>query len=98
MPSNEIILVWLLIGTFSAWGGFVRYIIDNKSRNSDWNWGEVLEQIIISSFSGFLGGFIFFESGVGLYTTFALSGLFGTMGNSGIDYLRKRFFNHGDRK
>ncbi|AHG18633.1 holin [Chania multitudinisentens RB-25] len=98
IPNTESIFIWVIIGAFSAWGGFARYIIETKDRNIDWSWGDVLGQIVVSSFAGFLGGIISFESGVSLYMTFALSGLFGTMGSSGIDYLWRRLFNHGGKK
>ncbi|CND36187.1 phage holin family protein [Yersinia pseudotuberculosis] len=93
-PSLEVIIIWLIIGTLSAWGGLVRYIIDIKENNDKWDNKKVLSQIIVSNFAGFLGGFLSFESGVSLYITFAISGLFGTMGCSGIHYLWKKLFNH----
>ncbi|AHK18480.1 phage holin family protein [Yersinia similis] len=96
-PSLEVIIIWLIIGLLAAWGGLVRYIIDIKEKNKEWDSKEVLSQIVISNFSGFLGGFLSFESGVSLYITFAISGLFGTMGSSGIHYLWRKFFSHGDK-
>ncbi|MER2474950.1 hypothetical protein Ppb6_02239 [Photorhabdus australis subsp. thailandensis] len=98
IPNDEDVIIWIIIGTFSTWGGVVRYIIDMKKDKIRWDCKEATSQMIVSSFTGFLGGFLSFESGVSLYMTFVISGLFGTMGSTGISYLWKRFFNVGDKK
>ncbi|MFB9156275.1 phage holin family protein [Chromobacterium violaceum] len=81
-PSDAQIFTWALIGGFSAWGGVVRYIIDVQGRQKKWNIFGVFSQVIVSGFTGLLGGLLGFESERSYYITLAIAGLFGAMGNT----------------
>lgn len=91
------LIIWIFIAFLSTWGGVVKHILDNKKRNSKREWRGFFEQTIISCFSGLLAGLFCFEGGFSMYTTLIFSGLFGTMGGSGIELLRKYFFRQGKR-
>lgn len=84
-------LTWLIVGGFSAWGGVVRYLMDRQGRRYNWSWMGVISQIVISSFTGVLGGLLSLENGGSDYMTFAISGLFGTLGSTALSYLWHRF-------
>ncbi|MGC0155767.1 phage holin family protein, partial [Chromobacterium vaccinii] len=88
------ILTWVLIGGFSAWGGIVRYIIDVQEKQRSWNLFDILSQVIISGFTGLLGGLLGFENAKSYYFTLAIAGLCGTMGNTALNYIRKRFLSN----
>ncbi|ELI7922731.1 MULTISPECIES: phage holin family protein [Yersinia] len=90
--ADSQIVTWLIIGGLSAWGGLVRYLLDMKGKQGVWCWVGLLSQIIISSFTGLLGGLLSFENGVSAYMTFIVAGLFGTLGGTALSYLWQRFF------
>ncbi|MCW7763188.1 phage holin family protein [Photorhabdus sp. P32] len=94
MPSDTQLMSWLIIGFIAAWGGLVRYLIDIQNKQCKWNWINVLCQLIISCFTGILGGLLSFESGGSPYMTFAIAGLFGTTGSSGLNWIWRRLFMH----
>lgn len=91
-PGDDFFITWLIIGALSAWGGLVRYILDKNNEEDEWSWAAVISQIIVSSFTGLIGGLISFEGGISRYMTFAVAGLFGAMGSSALQYLWQRFF------
>jgi hypothetical protein len=91
-PVDTQVFTWLIIGCFSAWGGLVRYLMDTQGQPHKWSWMGVISQVIISSFTGLLGGLLSFESNASRYMTFAIAGLFGTLGSTALSYLWRRFF------
>jgi uncharacterized membrane protein YjjP (DUF1212 family) len=91
-PCDSQYTIWIIIITFSIWGGVVRYLIRINHQKKQPNWIGVISQIIISGFTGLLGGLLSVESGTSYYMTLFFSGLFGAMGNSAINYLWRRFF------
>ena len=92
IPTDTQAISWLIIGAFSAWGGLVRYLIDRQQTQTMWSWLGVITQLVISSFTGLLGGLLSFESGVSSHMTFIVAGLFGALGRSALAYLWQRFF------
>ncbi|WP_434462184.1 phage holin family protein [Serratia plymuthica] len=92
VPSDAQAINWIVIGVFSTWGGLVRYLIDMHHSTHKWSWMGVISQIVISSFTGLLGGLLSFENGASHYTTYAASGLFGTMGSTALSYIWQRWF------
>lgn len=91
-PNIEFILTWGLIGFFSLWGGFTRYLIDFRENRESWNWTRALGQIIISGFTGVLGGLMSFESGGSHNVTFIMAGLSGAMGNIALRFFISKTF------
>ncbi len=42
VPIDDFFITWVIIGTFSAWGGLVRYIVDQNNEYEEWSWVGVL--------------------------------------------------------
>lgn len=82
---------WIVIVVASAWGGFIRYLINRKTTRKVLNSKEMVCQVVISSLTGFLGGILSFENGASCYLAIFLSGVFGAMGSVALDYLSERF-------
>ncbi|MGT3355633.1 phage holin family protein [Yersinia enterocolitica] len=93
-PVDDFVLTWAIIGVLSAWGGLVRYILDTNNEEDEWSWAAVISQVIVSGFTGLIGGLLAFEGGISRYMTFAVAGLFGAMGNTALQYLWHRFFDN----
>ncbi|AJJ84664.1 hypothetical protein CH56_2082 [Yersinia pestis Angola] len=36
VPIDDFFITWVIIGTFSAWGGLVRYIVDQNNEYEEW--------------------------------------------------------------
>ncbi|MER2371651.1 MULTISPECIES: phage holin family protein [Photorhabdus] len=83
---------WIVIGFFAAWGGVVKYLMDRQKADRKWNWVSVINQIVISSFTGLLGGLLSLDSGASHYMTLIIAGLFGAMGSRVLENLWQRFF------
>jgi|GEM_PF-5375655 len=64
-----------------------------QEKNEELNLLKVITQVVISTFTGILGGFVSFEYGASSYMTFVISGLFSTMGASSIKLLWSRLIN-----
>lgn len=58
---------------------------------------DVSSQIVISSFTGLLGGLLSFETGSSSYMTFAIAGLFGSLGSTALHYLWRRFMGNTEK-
>ncbi|HEI6849932.1 TPA: phage holin family protein [Yersinia enterocolitica] len=93
-PGDNFVLTWVIIGVLSAWGGVVRYILNKDKQEDEWSWAAVISQVIVSSFTGLLGGLFSFEGGGSTYMTFAIAGLLGAMGSTALQYIWNRFFGH----
>ncbi|MCC8367988.1 MULTISPECIES: phage holin family protein [Xenorhabdus] len=89
-PSSFELSQWLILLLLSAWGGIVRYIIDIKTSNARWSWLGAFAQVIVSGFTGLIGGFISLEAGLSLYMTFASAGMCGAMGSIALTYFWNR--------
>jgi hypothetical protein len=91
LPDDGSIFLWLFVGGFSAWGGIVRYLMDNKASGEKFSWSEIFTQVVISGFTGFLAGVYGYELGYSEFVTIVFSGLGGTFGGRLLDLLWKRF-------
>ncbi|MBW7984813.1 phage holin family protein [Enterobacillus tribolii] len=96
-PIDTQFIIWVIIGIFSAWGGLVRYLMDIQGARYKWRWMGAISQVIISSFTGLLGGLLIFESGASYYMAFIFSGLFGAMGSTALSYIWRYLF-HSSKK
>ncbi len=83
-------IAWIVILAIACWGGIVRYIIDTKKRDSIWRWTELLAQMVVSGFTGVIGGLLAHESGMSQYMMYAISGVFGSMGSIALSYFWER--------
>lgn len=96
IPEDTQLLTWMFIGLVSAWGGLVRYIIDVKNDKAEWRWIGFVFQVIISGFTGMLGGLLSFEIGSSIYITCVIAGLFGAIGSGSIELIANRvLFRNG---
>jgi uncharacterized membrane protein YeaQ/YmgE (transglycosylase-associated protein family) len=93
LPDNDQVFSWLIVGGFSAWGGIVRYLMENKASGKKFSWHEVFKQVVISGFTGFLAGVYGYEQGYGEFMTMVFSGLGGALSGHLLDLLWKRFAN-----
>nr|ULG13357.1 hypothetical protein AGR96Xp_00104 [Serratia proteamaculans]ULG13570.1 hypothetical protein 1Ap1_00077 [Serratia proteamaculans]ULG13682.1 hypothetical protein 4p_00101 [Serratia proteamaculans]ULG15133.1 hypothetical protein 163p1_00038 [Serratia proteamaculans]ULG16369.1 hypothetical protein 1129p_00006 [Serratia proteamaculans] len=93
LPDSDIVFSWLIVGGFSAWGGIVRYLMENKESGEKFSWLEVFKQVVISGFTGFLAGIYGYEQGYSEFITMAFSGLGGALGGHLLDLLWKRLTN-----
>ena len=91
MPDDDRIFSWLIVGGFSAWGGIVRYLMEKRDSGKKLSWQEVLSQVVISGFTGFLAGMYGHERGYSEFMVMVFSGLGGTLGGHLLDLLWKRF-------
>lgn len=80
-------LLWSTVGLFSLWGGIVRYLISHQKRKKQWSWQQILIQLVISGFTGFLGGFYCYEQNYGPFMIIAISGLSSWLGSSLLSWL-----------
>ncbi|MBL5829219.1 phage holin family protein [Serratia fonticola] len=93
LPDSERVFSWLIVGGFSAWGGIVRYLMENKTTGKGFSWHEVFNQVVISGFTGFLAGVYGYEQGYSEFMTIVFAGLGGALGGHLLDLLWKRFSN-----
>jgi len=91
LSDNDRVFSWLIVGGFSAWGGFVRYLMENKASGKKFSWHEVLNQVVISGFTGFLAGLYGYERGNSEFMVVVFSGLGGSFGGHLLDLLWKRY-------
>lgn len=91
-PGNFAALSWLVVIAISAWGGVVRYLMDIQANKAKWSWVAALAQVVVSSFTGLIGGMISQETGMSLNMTYVGAGLCGAMGSIALTYFWERFF------
>lgn len=97
LPDSDRVFSWLIVGAFSAWGGIVRYLIDNKASGKKFSWREIFTQVVISGFTGFLAGVYGYEKGYSEFMTILLSGLGGALGGRLLDLLWRRLSDLFDK-
>lgn len=90
LSDSDIAFSWLIVGGFSAWGGVVRYLMENKASGKKISWHAFFTQIVISGFTGFLAGVYGYEQGYSEFMTMVFSGLGGALGGHLLDWLWKR--------
>lgn len=84
---------WLVVISFSAWGGVVRFLMDQKSTDKTWSWISFFSQLTISCFTGFLGGLYGYEHGWSDYKTLVAAGICSTLGGSLLRWLWDRLLS-----
>lgn len=84
-------ITWIIIGGLAILGGLVRYIIDSQQRGNQWCWIGASSQIVVSGFTGLLGGLLSIEINSEPYFTYAIAGLSGTLGSTALSYFWQRF-------
>ena len=75
----------------AGWGGLVRYLIDIRQNKVAWSWVNALAQMVVSGFTGVIGGLISIESGLSIYMILATAGISGAMGSVALTYFWERF-------
>lgn len=91
-------LSWIMDGFFSAWGGLVRFLMVSRGHKRKHLWVEAISQIIISSFTGFLGGLYSFESGNSPMMTLIMAGICSTLGSSLLHWLWRQIIPETGKK
>ena len=49
-------ITWLALLIIAGWGGLVRFLMDVKQGKAKWSWINALAQIVVSGFTGVIGG------------------------------------------
>jgi hypothetical protein len=83
-------ITWLIVLVIACWGGLVRYLIDIKQSKATWSFFNALAQVVVSGFTGLIGGLIGANSGSGLYMMLVIAGVSGTMGSVALTYFWER--------
>ena len=65
---------WGVIFAISLYGGLARYIIDNKRNGYRWSWLGAIMQMMVSGFSGLMGGLLSVELNASFYYTVFAAG------------------------
>ncbi|MBP2856166.1 phage holin family protein [Dickeya oryzae] len=89
-PNTFAGMSWLILLALSAWGGLVRYLIDIRQNKANWSWVNALAQIVVSGFTGVIGGLVGIESGLSIYMILATAGISGAMGSVALTYFWER--------
>lgn len=82
---------WGVIFAISLYGGLARYIIDNKRNGYRWSWLGAIMQMMVSGFSGLMGGLISVELNASFYYTVFAAGMCGAMGSFALDFFWSKF-------
>lgn len=91
-------LLWAGVGLFSIWGGGVRYLTDWQIKKGKCSWRDAVTQIVISGFTGFLGGGYGYEQHYSEFMILAIAGVSGSLGGNLLNKLWQRFLhNKGDK-
>ncbi|QOV71213.1 phage holin family protein [Citrobacter sp. BDA59-3] len=84
-------VTWIILLVIAGWGGLVRYLIDIRQNKAAWSWVNALAQMVVSGFTGVIGGLISIESGLSIYMILATAGISGSMGSVALTYFWERF-------
>ncbi|ORJ50571.1 holin [Kluyvera intermedia] len=84
-------VTWIVLLVIAGWGGLVRYLIDIRQNKAAWSWVNALAQMVVSGFTGVIGGLISIESGLSIYMILATAGISGAMGSVALTYFWERF-------
>ena len=96
--ENIDIIFWLIVACFSVWGGFVRYLMDNASEDSRLSGRAIFKQIVISGFTGMIGGLYSYENKQSIYLVLITVGVSSTLGSSFLRWLWSRIVSTSDVK
>ncbi|OVX65109.1 hypothetical protein KSGM81_02982 [Klebsiella quasipneumoniae] len=83
-------ITWLALLIIAGWGGLVRFLMDVKQGKAKWSWINAFAQIVVSAFTGVIGGLISIEGGLSIYMILATSGISGAMGSVALTYFWER--------
>lgn len=83
-------LSWAIVAGIACWGGLVRYLIDIKQSKAAWSWINAIAQVVVSGFTGVVGGLISVESSLSSYMVFAVAGISGSMGSVALTFFWER--------
>ncbi|EML7933746.1 phage holin family protein [Providencia rettgeri] len=90
-PNSFGLIQWVLLLIISMWGGVVRYISDVKTHKISWSWVAVSMQLVVSGFTGLIGGLGAIESGVSSYLILVSAGVTGAMGTMALDLFWSKY-------
>lgn len=90
VPDSDRVFSWLIVGGVSALGGIVRYLMEKKASGKVFSWYEILIQVVISGFTGFLAGVYGYEQGYSEFMIIVFSGFGGVLGGRLLDLLWKK--------
>lgn len=93
LNENAQVISWLIVGFFSVWGGVVRYLMDISPAGTKWCWIAAITQVVISSFTGFLGGFYSYEQHNSVLMTLVVTGVSSTLGGSLLHWVWRRILH-----
>lgn len=96
--GNEHIFLWVGVGIFSLWGGMVRYLMDWSHTKQRCSWSDIATQIVISGFTGFLGGIYCYEQHYSELMTLVVAGISAASGGNLLNMLWKRFLHKRESK
>ena len=83
-------LSWAIVAGIACWGGLVRYVIDLKQSKATWSWVNAILQVVVSGFTGIIGGLVSVESSLSLHMVFAVAGISGSMGSIALTFFWER--------
>ena len=83
-------ITWLALLIIAGWGGLVRFLMDVKQGKAKWSWINAFAQIVVSAFTGVIGGLISIEGGLSIYMILATAGISGAMGSVALTYFWER--------
>ncbi|CAH3932275.1 drug/metabolite transporter (DMT) superfamily permease [Klebsiella pneumoniae] len=83
-------ITWLALLIIAGWGGLVRFLMDVKQGKAKWSWINAFAQIVVSAFTGVIGGLISIEGGLSIYMILATAGISGAMGSVALAYFWER--------
>lgn len=69
----------------------MRYVIDLKQSKATWSWVNAILQVVVSGFTGVIGGLVSVESSLSLHMVFAVAGISGSMGSVALTFFWERF-------
>lgn len=90
LSDSKWLISWFIVGVFSVWGGVVRYLMEYKVSGNDFSFAEVCIQVVISGFTGFLGGCYGCEKGYSELMILVFAGLGGALGGRLLDFMWSR--------
>jgi len=97
MDNKEFDLIeWMIVIGLASWGGIVKYLTDIKTSNTRFSVIGAIGQVIISGFTGFIGGLIGLELGLTVRMTYILAGMSGAMGSIALTYFWNRITGAGN--
>lgn len=81
---------WCIVGAIACWGGLVKYLVDIKRNKMAWSFGAAISQMVVSAFTGVIGGMVMHEAGSSIIMICATAGVSGTMGYVALVYFWER--------